>query len=95
MFAGFSDSSQKILVFYFSLFFNLGEKKPLIDPYEFMNVIRNVRMVTYSLLPLTLTTKEFGVISVCLNCKAINKQVIVFSRAKKGKVWLVGKLLPM
>lgn len=68
---------------------------PLIEPYEFMNVIRNVHVVTYSLLPLTLTTKEFSVIRVCLNCKAINKQVIVFTWAKKGKVWFIGKLLPM
>lgn len=68
---------------------------PLIELYEFMNVIRNVRVVTYSLLPLTLTTKEFSVIRDCLNCKAINKQVIVFTWAKKGKVWFIGKLLPM
>lgn len=54
-----------------------------------------MRMVTYSLLPLRLTTKEFGVIRVCLNCKTINKQAIVFSWAKERKVSLVGKLLPM
>lgn len=43
-------------------------------------------MVTYSLLPLTLTTKEFRVIRVCLNCKTINKQVIVFLGEEKGLV---------
>lgn len=54
-----------------------------------------MHMVTYSLLPLRLTTKEFSVIRVCLNCKTINKQVIVFSWAKRRRVWFVGKLLPM